>query len=287
MLGLIGLLTLVIMSLPFLLDEKSKMISILFDLKSRGYVHPAPTFWTLLNYFISIDDSPEKRLSPFLAIIIQIAVAFIFFFFLMKKRSSHIFLMTFTQFGITYFMFGYAIHEKHIHYMYMSFLLQPLVYKEYSTILMIITSSSLFLMGFHDNTEISVFAHAVFIVAISYLFEENMKTYAENNRNRNKNIRQGNWIYNLSRYCSEAFISLSGSMKILLTAIEFGMYLIYKNAIDNFGYPRNYETNFDNSIILFDSFPMIPFFIWSWLLLLQEVFSPEDNQNHGNLLQIK
>jgi hypothetical protein len=171
---LAGIITLNISILPMMFDPEctKKMYSVLFSTTYRGYIHPAPTFWSFISGYMVTVDQEEARLSPLVSVVIQLICAILLFYFLQYNVSKTHFLKAYIIFGATAYIFGYSIHEKHIHYMLIGMLLIMAKYKEYLTIIIAINCASVFPHACMQKNNFTYLFYGIFMTGVAYLFEQ-------------------------------------------------------------------------------------------------------------------
>lgn len=133
-----GIVTIFIIILPFLQypDALKKMAAVLFSVRIRGFAHPAPTFWFFIGDFniswVSQNIHEEKNRDPMIPLpfIIQLITALYFFRLMLKTGKKKLLLSCFTVYSFMTFLFGYSMHEKHLHYAFLTLVLQPGLFKD-------------------------------------------------------------------------------------------------------------------------------------------------------------
>ena len=157
--------------LPLILHPPAfqKMIFVLTNI--TGFIHPCPSFWQVYKDFVG-RYRIEHLLQPYLSSVyhFQILLAMFCAIFVFLKPTREMFLGAFSISALTLYLFGFHVHEKHIQYMFMSFLLYALAYRHFMTYAFVLSVWALLPIActFSNDTFFWKYAGCMLIYAVLY-----------------------------------------------------------------------------------------------------------------------
>ncbi len=264
----VGLVTLFVSLLPMLPTPGAilTMLRVLFPIKIRGFIHPAPTFWNAINQFMTKVDLEENR-GPFIPLpfLIQVAAGVLLFAMIMRRPTKRFFLMSFTTFSLTSYLFGYSVHEKHLQYTMLTFLLLPRMFAEYYTFVMLVSVMALYPIAcvIYNSAYILVFGAA--IVLVTYFFEQS-ELRTEEAETYNPILPEASRsCYAGAVFCLNALKNKSQNLLFALAAIMLALLGVHGNAILFFGYHCLCEGMFEDFMYKCECVALLAVCAWVWL----------------------
>ncbi len=204
--AVLGCLTLLAVCAPMLLHPPAfqNMINVITHFMDRGYLHPTPSFWNVFNNYYSRRVALESILPPNKTFYIHAAAALFGAPFVMWRPNHRVLAAYYTVIAITLYLFGFAVHEKHIHYACLTILLYPHMYKGFHVYLFGLTTASLLPTVCLRHSDTSLWLYGTFFTLYSVYYE-----YWVLPRAKEKDGLKPNWIQRNSGRITAAAVASS------------------------------------------------------------------------------
>jgi len=284
----VGIFTILLVLLPFYNKPHGlqEMFNRVFPVGNRDLVTTAATFWTFMRHFFNQYDVPQYKVLFFkICSIVVMATSLLtapFMFF--KPKNRNVFFNIFAVCGMNMYFFGYYIHEKHLHYGYIGFLLGFMIFKNYLLSFSTIISYTLFFMAGINKNHIEYILLTSSFLYLMHVFQKEVK---ENESNEYLPIDQREKIQNIpiQARMQKIITNLYGKQVLYAPYFEkfvftvcgitgvLGVFCLFSTKIRQFMEANSYYFFFDASFLMF-----FAVYIHMWTCLWREVFVKKDTE---------
>ncbi len=178
-----GVLTLAVTLVPFILTDPvviPRMFLVMTRMKERFLVNPTASLWMLAKQAIPENiDSEHKGLTYLLTWIPTILAMLALCRMLWRRPTPKNYLVAFSMMGMVMYFIGYSMHEKHIHYMFMSFLLLPNSFGRYFAFAQALSTWVFFPTACTASNTIFMSIYAALFLPPVWLFENQLRNEAD------------------------------------------------------------------------------------------------------------
>ncbi len=264
-LALTGIATLVVSLLPMMGKPESMlaMARVLFPLRIRCFYNPAPTFWAAIKDLLTTMDTEEGRTRfLFLPYVIMVTVAVCIYIAIARREpTKRLMVAAYVTFSVGAFLFGFFVHEKHAHYIYVAMLLEPTLYKDFFTFFMLISVWSLVPITCYSGNNPHIAIYGSLILALCYLFEADMR----DSESAKPAPRKTRCFFRNSIY----FLVRNSRTILCLTAgVVLANYLGFVKSFATGQYKCDFTGVFDEMTFTYGFVGMLLVFYWAWMVLL-------------------
>ncbi len=262
----VGVSTLVIVCLPLLVRPPAfhNMVKVITHINFRGFINPCPSFWNIFKDFVGREKA-EEILLPYIPLIFYffLAVTFIMAPFMFKKPTKDLFCAGFNIFGITLYLFGFSIHEKHIHYMLMTLILNPWEYRRYIAFVLVLSTWSMLPTACFDSNDLLLWEYGTGFITYIVLYEKRLLLFKEPLAGSEAE-QKGFIIRAINFFNTHAKKLLAGSFLSMFSVLT-AYVITTKQEIYQCTYGSYYEDTSVKIIFLW----MMVYYVYQWLVFFK------------------
>ncbi len=264
--AIVGVTTLFVICCPLLLHPPAfqNMINVITHFNDRGFIHPMPSIWNVVKDFVGRNRA-EDLLRPYInytfAMIGAVTVFGIPFIF--RKPTKHMFAAYYTVVALTMYLFGFCIHEKHVHYACIMILLYPELYRGYLVYLFALTTGTMLPTVCSRHSETSLRNYAAFFTLFSVYYEY----WALPRACPPSPKEQPNWF---ERHSGRLTAGAVASVLCVLVGYSTG------STLDR-GYKCFFTSYYEDTIVKVEFVWFAIFYLYAWTVFFK-VFMQEEEQ---------
>ncbi len=277
----VGLVTIGIVMAPFWNKPETlkAMMERMFPVEKRELITTAATLWTFLRSYFRPIDIAQNRLMLFrmCSAMVTLSSALTLPFVLRRPRNNSVFLAAFAVCGMNTYLFGYYIHEKHLQYAYLAFLLNFVVFRRFLSIFSFVISYTLFYMGSINNNHVECLILTFSFMYMMRSFENEVRKEAKESQrlpaledsHASALDRLVFWAYRgQARYSDHV---LAGIFVALALVGAMGLTCLFIRPLRDFLEANSFYFMFDGPFLCF-----VYIYIFMWKALYVESTRPEE-----------
>ena len=280
--GVVGVITLAVVCAPLLLDPPGfkNMMGVITHINFRGFLNPCPSVWNIFKDIVGRDYF-EVRFLPYIPFIFYFfaGVALIMAPFIFKKPTKDMFCAAFNIFGLTVYHFGFSIHEKHIHYMLMTFTLNPWEYRRFYAMTYLLSAWSMLPTACFERNDALLWKYGTGFLFFIILYErlilnKSMISVAASKSISSEDSKPGFILTALNSIVKYEKRILAGAFLSMLTVI-----IPYIATTNKTLYYCYYDSFYEDTSVKVIFVWMMFIYAYSWLIFLKIFYYGSDEEN--------